>query len=98
MASGGALPVEAGLAVGGEAVAAQLGEAGYAPDLGADLVVLGEQLGRGIDLAEDRAGADQADLRPRPGGLANLVHAAQDALLGAFRHWRLKVVFVRIVR
>src|SRR6185503_15265484 len=46
-------------ALGGKAVAPQLGEAGGAPHIGGDAPVLLEQLGRGFHLAQDRAAAEE---------------------------------------
>ena len=48
-----------------EPLAAQFGEAGHAPDLAGDAEILGEQFRAGLDLAQDRAGAEQPHLQRR---------------------------------
>ena len=67
--------------IDGEAVAAQLGEAGDAPDVGRDVELLLEQDGGGLDLAQDvpepRSCTRCGDL----GARAQQVHAAADAFL-----------------
>ena len=47
--------------IDGEAVAAQLGEAGDVPDVGRDVTELLEQDGGGLDLAQDCARAEELD-------------------------------------
>ena len=46
-------------AIGGKPVAAQLGKAGRAPDVGGDAPVGFEQIGRGKHFAQDGARAEQ---------------------------------------
>ena len=74
-------------ALDGDRVAAELGVAGDAPDVGGDLVLLGEHLLRAEHLIQDGAGAEELH-----GGLcrsrrAELVNAPQDAFLGARPAW-----------
>src|SRR4029079_18979682 len=55
--------VQAVQAFGIEAVAAQFGEAGAAPDVGGDAEVFVEEFGGGDDFAEDGAASQQLHVR-----------------------------------
>src|SRR5258706_315477 len=82
-------------ALGREAVAAQLGEAGRAPHVRGHAPVLLEELGGSFDFAQDRAGAHQLDAALGfRFGIAQEVHALQDAGLDTLRHRRVLVVLV----
>jgi hypothetical protein len=86
--------------VRGDRVAAQLGEAGAAPDVRGDAVLGGEQLGGRLHLAQDGAAAEQLNAgAPGPAlGAAQQVHAPLDALddlvAPVFRHAGMLVVLV----
>src|SRR5215211_7092417 len=89
--------VEAVPALGAQPVAAQLGEAGGAPDVGRDPPVLFQQLGPGDHLTQDGAAAQQLDPGPLAAAgraLAEQVQALADALLGPLGHGRVLVVLV----
>src|SRR5215217_4308899 len=89
--------VEAVPALGAEPVAAQLGEAGGAPDVGGDPPVLGQQVGPGDHLAQDGAAAQQLDpgpLAPPGRALAEQIQPLADPLLGSLGHGRVLVVLV----
>ena len=80
-------------------LAAQLVEAGRAPDVGGDAPVLFQQFGGGHDLAQDGAGTHQLDawrlgLALGFGTFAQLVQALQDARFGALGQGRVAVVLV----
>ena len=83
-------------ALGIKPVAAQLIEAGDAPDVGRDAEVLFEQFGSGNHLAQDGAAAQELHLGLVFLGLAfaEQVHPLEDAFLHAFRHRRMSVVLV----
>src|SRR5512135_2876290 len=78
-----------------DTVAAQLVEAGHAPDVGSDAEILLQQLGGCDHFAQDGTAAEQLHFRFRLGiAGAELVHALDDAFLGALRHGRMGVVLV----
>src|SRR5690606_31545100 len=89
------LRVQAVVTLHRQAVAAQLVEAGDAPDVGADLVLLAQDLRRLAHLAQDAAATQQLHAA---GGLLLVlleqVHALDDAVLDAFRQRRLGVGLV----
>ena len=80
-----------------EPLAAQFGEARDAPYLAADAVLAGQHLGRRLDLAQDRARAEQTHLQSGLAGLdvAQLIGAAENALFRPFRHCRMGVILVQ---
>ena len=82
-------------ALGAHAVAAQLVEAGRAPEIGGDFPVIAQQIGGGDHLAQDRAAAQQLHARPLAlaAGLEQ-IQAADDARLRAGRHRRVRIVLV----
>src|SRR6266404_2320587 len=79
--------VQAVMAFDADAVAAQFGEAGNAPHIGADVPVAFQQFRRCEHLAQDRPRTQELDLRgllfssslaPRPLSLADAVHSFQN--------------------
>ena len=86
-------------ALGLETVAAEFGEAGHAPDFAGDAEILGQQIGPRLDLAQDRARAEQARLERGVVALGldrtELVHPLENALLRAFGHRRMRVILVQ---
>ena len=89
------LRMQAVAALHGQAFAAQFVEAGHAPDIGADVELVPQNLRRLAHFAQDGAGAEQ--LHVVRGVLLVLfeqVHALDDAVFDAFRHGRLDVGFV----
>ena len=93
-------------AIAGHAVAAQLGEAGGAPDVGFDAPVFLQQAGSFDDLTQDDTRAHELDTRCLGIDLGSLravgrrrafmqqVHAADDAFLVALPKTRMGVVLV----
>lgn len=77
-----------------DAFAPQLVEAGDAPDIRTDAEILGEQLGRGQDLAQDGPGPEQLDPMGVLFALMDRIHALEDPGLGIFRQRRLNIVLV----
>ncbi len=91
------LRMQAVPALGVEAVAAQLGEARAAPDIGGHAELTIEQLGGEDRLAQDRARAHQLHAQLallRSAGVLQQVHALDDPLGRTLRHLRVGVVFV----
>src|SRR5690606_15374847 len=86
--------VQAVPAIDRQAVAAQLVEAGHAPDVGAH-AHLGEDVHRSAHFAQDGAAAQQLHTVHEVAlGFLEQVHALDDAVLDALRHGRLLVVLV----
>jgi hypothetical protein len=83
-------------ALGLHPVAAELREARDAPHVGGHAEVLAQQLGGGLDLAQDGARPEQLDARRalRAAALPEQVHAPLDPLLRTLGHRRVRVVLV----
>src|SRR5690606_26409748 len=78
-----------------QAVTTQLIEAGHAPDIGTDAVVVLQDGGRLAHFAQDGTAAHQLDVvLAFLLGFFQQVHAADDAVFNAFGHGRLGVGFV----
>src|SRR5690606_4026572 len=73
---------------------AELVEARDGPDVRGDPEILLQELGRGEDLAEDRAGTHELHPRLPFPALLEQVHPLENALLHALRHRRVRVVLV----
>ena len=79
-----------------QAIASQLVEAGDAPDIGGDAIIFFQHFRAGNHFAQDRAAAQQlhARLSLRRFTFAQQIHAAQNTLLRALGHGRVRVVLV----
>src|SRR5690606_13982089 len=77
-----------------QAVAAQLGEAGGAPDVRRNAPVLLQQFLRGNHFAQDGAGTEQLHAQLALAAFLQTVQATDDAFLVAFTHTGMSVVFV----
>ena len=83
-------------ALGLETLAAQFGKTRHAPDFAGDAEILGEQFRRRLDLAQDRARAEQPRLQRRAAvaDRPQLVHALENAFLCALGHGGMRIVLV----